>query len=122
MAQISKRFLDKDLEKRITSIFTRTIKDLKNELEIENFISDLLSPTERTMLFKRLAIAVMLTKGYTYETIDHVLKVSTPKIMAVSTQLKHSTRNGYKKITRKILDWENKEALLDKIEEILLTL
>lgn len=122
MAQVSRRVLDKGLEERIAKMFIKTLKDLKEETEIENFLWDLLSPTERIMLIKRLAIAIMLTKSYTYEAIDQVLKVSSPTIMNVASYLKHSPKGGYQRIVKKILNDEKREELFDKLEEILLSL
>lgn len=121
MSKVSRRFLDKELEERIFEVFLKTIVDIKNTAEAKNFIEDLLSPTEKIMLVKRLAIAVLLTKGNTYEHIDHTLKVSRATIMNVSLWLKHG-KSGYRRAVEKIIQTQNKEALLDKIEEILLRL
>lgn len=121
MSRLSRRLLDKELEGRIFEVFLKTIVDIKTTAEAKNFIEDILSPTERIMLIKRLAIAVLLTKGKTYEYIDHTLKVSRATIMNVSLWLKHG-KNGYRKAIEKIIESQNKEALLDKIEEILLRL
>ena len=122
MSKISRRVLDKDLEKYIFGIFTKVISDLKNSVEIQNFLEDLLSTPEKIMLIKRLAIAVMLTKGYTYDQIDHALKVSRATIMRVSLFLKHSRAHGYGKVVEKILGDQKRETFFEKIEEILIQL
>lgn len=121
MSKISRRYLDKELERRIFEVFLKTIVDIKNTAEAKDFIEDLLSPTEKIMLVKRLAIAVLLTKGKTYDYIDHTLKVSRATIMTVSLWLKHG-KGGYGRVVDKIIKSQNKEALMDKIEEILLRL
>lgn len=121
MSKVSRRLLDKELEDRIFEVFLKTIVNIKTVAEAKNFIEDLLSPTEKIMLVKRLAIAVLLTKGNTYEYIDHTLKVSRATIMNVSLWLKHG-KSGYRKAVEKIIQTQNKEELLDKIEEILLRL
>lgn len=122
MTRISRRFLDKDLENRIFEVFTRTIVSLKNSDDAKNFLNDLLSPIERLMLVKRLAIAILLTKGYTYEMIDKTLKVSQPTIMRISLMLKYGSNNGYKKVIDNFIKHQKREESLDKIEEILLQL
>ncbi|KKR54532.1 MAG: hypothetical protein UT92_C0017G0005 [Candidatus Curtissbacteria bacterium GW2011_GWA1_40_24] len=122
MGKVSKRVISIDLENHIFEIFIKTISKLKNAAEVQNFLYDLLSPTEKIMLIKRLAIAVMLTKGYTYDAIDHTLKVSRPTIMTVSYFLKHGKKGGYKKAVDEILKDQNREALFDKIEEILISM
>lgn len=121
MSKLSRRFLDKELENKIFEVFLKTIVDIKTTAEAKNFIEDLLSPTEKIMLVKRLAIAVLLTKGKTYEYIDHTLKVSRATIMTVSLWLKHG-KGGYGKVVDKILKTQNKERLIDNIEEILIRL
>lgn len=122
MTKVSRRFLDKNLESYIYSIFIKTIADLDDIQDIKNFLDDLLSPTEKIMLIKRLAIAVLLTKGYTYDQIDHTLKVSRPTIMSVSYFLKHGEKGGYQKVADKVLKDQRREAFFGKIEEILLNL
>ena len=122
MSKVSRRILDKKLESYIFEIFLKTISDLKTKEEVKVFIEDLLSPSEKIMLIKRLAIAILLTKGYTWDKIDHTLKVSRPTIMTVSYFLKHSQNGGYQKVTQKFLADQKKESLLDKIEETLLRL
>src|SRR3989344_3393803 len=121
MTKLSKRFLNKELEKHIFELFIKTIIDLKSPGETQVFIEDLLSPTERIMITKRLAIAVLLTKGYTYDDIDETLKVSRATIMNVSLWLKNG-KNGYRKVVNKILESQKREYLIDKVEEILLKL
>ena len=114
---ISKRILDKDLENRIFELFIKTIVDLKDAQEVQDFLEDLISPSEKIMLVKRLAIAILLSKGYTYEAIDNTLKVSRPTINRVSFWLKHG-KSGYQRAISGIVKQKKKEELIDKIEEI----
>lgn len=122
MSQVSRRFLDKRLESYLYGNFIRTIANLKDSKEIDDFIGDLLSPIEKTMLIKRLAIALMLTKGYTYEQIDDTLKVSSPTIKNISFALKFGKKNGYSKVIKEIINSQMKEEFFDKIEELLLSI
>lgn len=120
MTKISKRLLDKNLQNQIFEVFTESIIELKNSEDVKNFLNDLLSPVERIMLVKRLAIAILLTKGYTYEMIDDALKVSHTTIMKISFWLKYGENNGYKKVIENFLKKKGREEKFDKIEEILL--
>src|SRR3990167_273848 len=122
MTKVSRRTIDRNLEDYIFKNFVKTISKLREQTDIQNFLFDLLSPTERVMLIKRLAIAVLLTKGYTYDQIDHTLKVSRPTIMNVSYFLKHGKSGGYQKMANKVLNDQKKAAFFDKIEEILINL
>lgn len=121
MTKISRRFLNKELENHIFELFLETIVEIRNSDDARNFIQDLLSPTERIMLIKRLAIAVLLTKGYTYDDIDDTLKVSRSTIMNVSIWLKHG-KSGYRNAVNKIVQTQKRQEFIDKIEEILLQL
>ena len=121
MGKVSRRYLDKQLEKHISSLFWKSIVDLKTPEEAEAFFKDVLSPTERIMLVKRLAIAVLLSQGYTYDLIDDTLKVSRPTIMNVSFWLKNGG-SGYQRAVSKILANKKKEEIIGTIEEIILKL
>lgn len=122
MTKVSKRILDENLEKCIFSILLTTIMNIKSQQEALNFLEDILSPTEKTMIIKRLAIAILLSKGYTYDEIDHTLKVSRNTIMGVSNFLKHSQTGGYRKIAQRIISDQKREELFDKVEELLLSI
>lgn len=122
MTKISKRLLNKNLENRIFEVFIKTLVDLKNSNDVENFLNDLLSPIERIMIVKRLAIAILLAKGYTYETICDILKVTPTTIVKVSYWLKYGNNNGYKKVIDTFQKNKSREETMDKIEEIFLQL
>lgn len=105
MAQVSKYLLDKDVEARIFEVFFQTLANLTTSSQVKEFLFDLLSPTERTMLSKRLAIAVMLEKGYSYEEIKDVLKVSGGTIQKISNWLKYEGK-AFRKVAKKLLPRE----------------
>jgi TrpR-related protein YerC/YecD len=121
MGRVSKRILNKDLEGKLFQLFIDTILNLKNKTDVSNFMEDLLSPVEKLMLVKRLAIAILLTKKYTYQEIDEKLKVSRPTIMTVSNALK-IRGDGYRKAIERVIKKQNKENVFLNIEELLLKL
>jgi len=121
MTKVSKRVLDKKMENYIFELFIKTLVNLKDEHEVKNFLEDLLSPTERIMLVKRLAIAILLRKKHTYDEIDRSLKVSRQTIMNVSFWLKNG-KSGYEKAVEKILKNQKRGASMDNLEEIVLQL
>ncbi|KKR75928.1 MAG: Trp repressor [Candidatus Levybacteria bacterium GW2011_GWA2_40_8] len=118
MSQISKYQMDKILEERMFSVFYQTLADLRKKDEVQEFLNDLLTPTERIMLAKRLAIATLLIKGTTYEYIRDVIKVSTSTIMGVKTWLNIGGK-GYLKAVTKLIRNEKFDAFLDKTEELI---
>ena len=115
MPQVSKYPLPKNTEKRLYQLFWETISNLKDSLKAQEFFNDLLSPTEKIMLSKRLAVAVMLLKGYDYSTIRSTLKVSPGTIGSVSAWLKYSG-TGYRKVFDKLLKKEKFKEILSSLE------
>jgi len=116
MSQVSKYPIHKDVERRMFEVLRETISSLNNAEEIEVFLSDFLSPSEKIMLAKRLSIAVLLHKGY--GSIMEVLRVTPPTIANVSLLLKYSGK-GYKRAVEKIAAEEKMNAFFEKIEDIL---
>ena len=100
MTQVSKRKLHPSTEEKIYNTFWEAISQLKSEKEIRLFLNDLLSPTEKTMLAKRLAIAALIMKGYTYDDIKDLLKVSQETIAKVSLSVR--ANSGYQVAIGKI--------------------
>ena len=83
MPQISKRFVKPAVKEKIDNLFIECIAECRNQKEAANFINVLLTKTEKTVIAKRVAIALMLTKGYTATEIDERLKVSQATVYTV---------------------------------------
>jgi len=81
--QVSKRRLNKNIEKQIFDIFYQMVADTKNREEVETILVDLFTETEMQVMTKRLAIAIFLDKGRSYENIRNTLKVSSATIASV---------------------------------------
>lgn len=101
MGQVSKYPIRKEVADRIFEIFIKVLIHVKNKEEAEQLVSDLMTPTERIMLAKRLAIAFLLEKGYHYGTIKDLIKVSSPTVATVSLVRQYGSK-GYKKLIDKI--------------------
>ena len=80
------------------------------------FLQDILSPTEKIMIAKRLAIASLLSKNYDYEAIKNLLKVSQGTIAKVALTLKFN--KGYKIVIDKIQRSEAMKEFWQSIERI----
>ncbi len=89
MTQVSKYPLRKDVYDYIADIFLHTFSSFSDSKRVESFISDFLTPTEKIMLTKRLAIFVMLAKGYTYIDIRRILRVSPSTVAGASRYYKY---------------------------------
>lgn len=121
MAQLSKRFLQKKVEERILDLFWTSLSSLSTKDKTSIFLDDLLTQTEKLMLSKRLAIAFMLIKGYDYEIINNILKVSDATIWKVKTNLSYRGK-GYTTVIGEIMKkekwgqfWEDLSNLFEEI-------
>jgi uncharacterized protein YerC len=118
MTQVSRFPLPKDLERQMFTLFRRVLVNLKSEEDVSDFLDDLLSPTEKMMLGKRLAIAFLLDKGYDQRTIRTILKVSLTTVNSVNYWLKHKGK-GYRKVIRTIRQEEKWQEFFDKLDSAL---
>ncbi len=114
MSQVSKYPISREIADRIFELFLETFVEIKNKEDADQFVSDLLTPTEKIMLAKRLAIAFLLEKGYDYRTIQRIIRVSSPTITGVNVIRLHGS-DGFRKIVRKIMA---QEQLVDFFEDV----
>ena len=121
MGRVSRRHLNKFMEDRIYAVFWEHLALLKTPSLIKEFLHSLLSATEQVMLAKRLAIALLLSRGYTYKEIDEAIKVSKATVATIHRQLLVGAP-GYTKAIKTIQDRKTKEARWDALEETLLKL
>lgn len=119
MPQVSRYPLSKDIETRMFNLFWKSLARLSSPEKIKQFLDDLLSPVEKTMLAKRLSIALLLTKDYDYESIKRVLKVSNDTIAKVKIWLLHGGE-GYKMVIGELLKDEKMKEFWQKVEDTLI--
>lgn len=94
----SNHFMNQKIEKKVYDIFINSIKNTKSSSNVIDFLNDLLSPSEQSMLAKRVAIAFMILENkYLYEDIIKTLKVSDGTVAKVNATLLLKG-NGYRKI------------------------
>lgn len=118
MGKVSKKWLDKDVEERLFEVFWKSLANIKSSEEAKEFLESFISNVEYIMLAKRLGIALMLKKGFSWEEIENTLKVSSATIMSVSTRQEHGGQ-GLNPTINKILKSERTDAFLDQIEEFI---
>ncbi len=118
MTQVSKYLVKKDIEERMFDIFLDSIAMVKTRGQVEKLIDDLLSPTERTMLAKRLAIALLLLKKYDQRAVSSILKVSLTTVNKISRALQKGT-GGYGMVIAALVRQERFRAFLEKLDDML---
>lgn len=117
MGRISSRRIDPEIEERVNEIFVNYFSKLATKSTISEFLESLLTYTEKVMLAKRLSIALLLAKGYKYQEIDELLKVSKSTVSGMDKELQ-SGAAGYKKAVDTILKDEKLERVWNKLEEL----
>ncbi|OGD89343.1 hypothetical protein A3J17_03655 [Candidatus Curtissbacteria bacterium RIFCSPLOWO2_02_FULL_40_11] len=117
MSRVSKKVLNRQIEEQMFETLWESVSQVKNKEDVKLFLGDLLSPVERIMVAKRLAIAVMLLKGHNYETIIDILRVSNETISKIALALR--LNRGYKIAIDKIIRSEAGRQFWQDIENLL---
>lgn len=95
--------MNEKIQQKVYEVFIKSIKSSKSNDEVVNFLNDLLSPPERSMLAKRVSIAFMLLENkYSYKDIIKTLKVSDGTVAKVHAVLTLQGK-GYRKTIGDIL-------------------
>lgn len=118
MPQLSKFPVSNKIKEEIMSSFCWLIANFNSEKEVYKFLDDFLSKTEKLMLAKRLAIAMMIEKGYSYFEIRDTLKVSTSTILRISHWLDKSGE-GYRLGIAKLMKKEKLHNFWEEIEDLI---
>lgn len=114
MPQVSKSPLSKEVNKKIIKGLWWLIATLNDQGDVDKFLGDLLTKTEKTMLAKRLAIALMLEKGRNYFEIRDTLKVSTSTILGIRHWLDQGGE-GYRLAIKKLLKKEKSDRFWEEV-------
>lgn len=80
MARISRHKLEDDVLEKLFTLFFQVVGKKGSPGEFQKIIADLLSPVERIMIAKRIAIAYLVMKNIEYPVICRVLKVSSATV------------------------------------------
>lgn len=114
MTMVSKYMLRPDVWERVFNLFSDSLRGIKNKKQFEQFLNDFLSPTEKIMLSKRFATAVLLAKGNSYEEIKNTLRVTSATVAKMNVYIKYGAE-GLNKVVYEVL---KKNAALVLIEEL----
>ena len=90
----------RDKIKYLDALYT-SVSLIRGRDEVKNFLSDLLTESERIMLGRRIIIAQKLLKEESYEQIARDLGVGTDTINRVHRWLADEA-NGYEQVVKKL--------------------
>lgn len=97
MTRISRLPVEDKVLEKLYSLMFAVVGSMDEEEEFAQIINELLSPTEKIMVAKRVAIIYLLMKKIDYFNISNVLKVSSTTIAKF-----HSMINKRKAITNSL--------------------
>jgi uncharacterized protein YerC len=117
VAQVSKRKLNPEIWERVFNLFLESFGGIKNKKEFAVFIEDILSPTEKIMLAKRFAIAILIAKGNSYDSITDILKVTPSTVSRVTILLRYG--KGLNKSIEKALKKDKIRVLWKEIQDLI---
>ncbi len=101
MPKISKNQLDAGVYARIGENLAAALAAVTARRDMERFMGSLFTETERLMLAKRLAIAVLLAQGWSYSRISKALKVSSVTVGFVRNSVMKNNR-AYTELIRQL--------------------
>src|SRR3989344_6336175 len=113
--QVSAQKLNKTIEDQVFAILFQVVNDSRGVGEAELLLKELLSETELIAVAKRLAIAIYLDKGRSYENIKGVLKVSSATIAQVQEKMGNP---GMQLALRKVKTEEWAQGWSDKLADV----
>lgn len=121
MPHVSRYPLAKDVYKEITEELGLILASIGSEREMAQFLGDLLTKTERTMLAKRLAIARLLLRGWSWSEICEFLKVSKSTVNRMQHWLDGGGQ-GYRLAVKKLDRREKIERFWKKVDSAIKSL
>jgi uncharacterized protein YerC len=117
MTMVSKYKLRPEVWDRIFNLFSESLLSIKDKNKFDLFLNDFLSPTEKIMLAKRFAMAVLLAKGNNYEEIKRILHVASATIAKMNIHIKY-TEKGINETIQNVLKKDNTKAIWEEIQSI----
>lgn len=114
MTQVSQIKLRPDVEERIYKLLVEVLIRFKDKKDLSSFLDDFISPTEKTVLAKRLAIAALIAKGNDYSRIRQILRVTPSTIAKMSLHMQYGN-GSVKKVANKIASSDSGKALLQEL-------
>jgi Trp operon repressor len=90
MARISRQLLDERVLNKLFDLFFEIVGKKYHKEEFRNVILDLLSPVERIMIAKRIAIIYLILKKIDQRNISTALKVSNATVSKFAILMERS--------------------------------
>ena len=117
MPHVSRKKLKKKVFIKIGEQLADTIVKANSARELRWIFKELITPTERVMLAKRLAIMLMLERGYSFNIIQKTLKVTPQTIVRF---WKITKQGSHKPVIKEISFSKAKKDFWRELEKLIL--
>lgn len=92
MSQVSKNQLSNQVYEKIFNLLPRFLYKMTSKGKQLDLVDAFFTRTEKIVFAKRISIAFMLVKGYSYRQVSQKIKVSTSTILKIADSIKsHET-------------------------------
>lgn len=119
MTHVSKKRIKKTVATELADQFLTFLAAARTKSDARVFANELFSQTERVMLAKRLALVVLLVRGYSFMQIEEALGVTPQTISRIWQDIKDGR---YRKIARYAREYTRhfkKETAMDTFIRII---
>ncbi|MBI2055455.1 MAG: hypothetical protein HYT42_01040 [Candidatus Sungbacteria bacterium] len=97
MAKISQKPVTREVREEMFRSMFRALARVSDEGAIGKILDDVLTPTEKIMIAKRVMAAILIDRGYSYTEIGELLKLSPTTINTVHREIRKKG-DGYRLI------------------------
>ena len=118
MGRMSQNPLSPEIKKEITDSLIEITAKINDSAMLRDFLDDLLTPSEKLMLAKRLMASVLLQRGYSYSMICRALKLSSATVFSIQRELGRRG-NGYRTVFNKFFRQPKGQHIIGAIERFL---
>ena len=119
MAHVSKKKIKKKVADELADQFLEFLSAAPTKQAARILAAELLSQTERVMLAKRLAVVVLLTRGYSFTQIESALGVTRQTVVRIWRDTKEGAYTHIVRYARRHSRHFKQEVPLDAFIRIL---
>lgn len=114
MAQISKYEVNERVLDRLQCLFFDVVAKQNSINTFMSILDDLLSPTEKIMLSKRIGIIYLLEKGVTIDRISKALHISTSTVAQYILRFRNK-KSLINQIVKKVIQREKVKGAIEDV-------
>ena len=115
MPQVSTKRIKKEVATELADQFLTFLALATSKSQARILANELLSQTERVMLAKRLAIVVLLVRGYSFTQIEEALGITRQTVVRVWKHMKTGQYDHIARFAREHTNHFKNEVFIEKL-------